>query len=195
AALGRTVAWIGAFVNRAFVEIDATAKSCGRSLVQLHGGEGPAFCMEVSRRTGVKVINASRVRSKATLQAAAAFHSDFHLLDAHVAGVPGGTRQTIDWELVRQHRLAAPIILSGGLNPDNVQAAIAATAPFAVDVASGTELSPGVKDPDKLIALARAVRETWPHEDELAAQAAEAAVAARRRAAVSGAADSPEAVA
>jgi phosphoribosylanthranilate isomerase len=158
AALRRTVALCGVFVNATLEEIDLTAQAAGLSLVQLHGDEGPAFCNEVARRTGAKVIKASRVRSKATLQAAAAFHTDYHLLDAHVAGLPGGTGQTVDWELVRRHRFAAPIILSGGLTPGNVAAAIAATTPFAVDVASGTELSPGVKDPDKLAAFARAVR-------------------------------------
>ena len=147
--------------------------------MQLHGDEGPIFCREVGRRTGAKVVKASRVRSKATLQAAAAFHTDFHLLDAHVAGLVGGTGQTVDWELVRRHKFTSPLILSGGLNPDNVAAAIAATEPFAVDVASGTERSPGVKDPDKLLAFARAVRSTWPEADELAARARESAVAAR----------------
>ena len=73
-------------------------------------------------------------------------------------GVPGGTGETIDWELVRQARLDAPLILSGGLNPGNVAEAIAATQPFAVDVASGTESAPGVKDPALLRAFHEAVR-------------------------------------
>jgi phosphoribosylanthranilate isomerase len=157
AALRRTVALCGVFVNATLEEIDRTVQAIPLSHVQLHGDEGPAFCNEVARRTGAKVIKASRVRSKATLQAAAAFHTDYHLLDAHVAGMPGGTGQTLDWELVRRHAFAAPIILSGGLTPDNVAAAIAATAPFAVDVASGTELSPGVKDPELLRAFYEAV--------------------------------------
>ena len=77
-------------------------QAAGLSLVQLHGDEGPAFCSEVARRTGAKVDQGRRAcSSRATLQAAAAFHTDFHLLDAHVEGVPGGTGQTIDWELVR----------------------------------------------------------------------------------------------
>ncbi|MEJ7797168.1 MAG: phosphoribosylanthranilate isomerase [Solirubrobacteraceae bacterium] len=158
AALRRTVALCGVFVNARLELIDLTVQAAGLSLVQLHGDEGPAFCGEVARRTGAKVIKASRVRSKATLQAAAAFHTDFHLLDAHVAGSPGGTGQTVDWELVRRHDFSAPILLSGGLTADNVEAAIAATGPFAVDVASGTECSPGVKDPERLEAFARAVR-------------------------------------
>jgi len=131
------------------------------------------------RSDGAKIIKASRVRSKATLQAAAAFHTEFHLLDAHVAGMPGGTGQTVDWELVRRHAFSSNIILSGGLTPDNVAVAVAATEPFAVDVASGTELRPGVKDPELLTAFAEAVRSTWPEEDERAVQVAEAAAAAR----------------
>jgi phosphoribosylanthranilate isomerase len=158
AALRRTVQLAGVFVNATLGEIDDMTQLAGLSLVQLHGDEGPAFCTEVARRTGAKVIKAARVRSRAELQAAAAFHTDFHLLDAHVEGVPGGTGETIDWDLVRDARLDAPIILSGGLTPDNVAAAIAATRPFAVDAASGTELAPGVKDPEKLRAFAEAVR-------------------------------------
>jgi phosphoribosylanthranilate isomerase len=157
-ALRRTVALTGVFVNETLEQIDLTVQACGLSLVQLHGDEGPSFCNEVARRTGAKVIKAACVKSKATLQAAAAFHTDFHLLDAHVEGLRGGTGQTIDLELLRRHRFSAPIILSGGLTPDNVGAAIDATQPFAVDVASGTEASPGVKDPAKLIAFWRAVR-------------------------------------
>jgi phosphoribosylanthranilate isomerase len=158
AALRRTVNLAGVFVNATLAEIDDMAQLAGLSLVQLHGDEGPAFCTEVARRTGAKVIKATRLRSRAELQAAAAFHTDFHLLDAHVEGVPGGTGATLDWELVRDARLDAPVILSGGLTPDNVADAIAATRPFAVDVASGTELVPGVKDPQKLEAFAAAVR-------------------------------------
>jgi phosphoribosylanthranilate isomerase len=158
AALRRTVNLTGVFVNATLDEVDDMAQLAGLSLIQLHGDEGPAFCTEVARRTGAKVIKATRVRSRAELQAAAAFHTDFHLLDAHVEGVPGGTGETLDWELVRGSRLDAPIILSGGLTSANVAAAIAATHPFAVDVASGTELAPGVKDPQELEAFAAAVR-------------------------------------
>lgn len=158
AVLRRTVNLAGVFVNATLEEVDAMAQLAGLSLVQLHGDEGPSFCAEVARRTGAKVVKATRVRSRADLQAAAAFHTDFHLFDAHVEGARGGTGRTIDPELLRDHRVAAPVILSGGLTPANVGEAIAAIEPFAVDVASGTELSPGVKDPDKLLAFAAAVR-------------------------------------
>ena len=157
-ALRRTVHLTGVFVNARLDEIDQIVQLAGLDFVQLHGDEGQAFCSEVARRTGAKVIKAVRVRSRASLQAAAAYHTDFLLLDAHVEGLPGGTGQTIDWDLVRRAALTAPIILSGGLNPDNVARAIAATDPFAVDVASGTESAPGRKDPEKLKALQDAVR-------------------------------------
>jgi len=171
-ALRRTLNLVGVFVNARLEEIDNTVQAAGLSHVQLHGDEGPVFCSEVARRTGAKVIKAVRVQSRATLQAAAAFHTDFLLLDAHVEGVPGGTGRTIDWELVRGAKLVAPIVLSGGLSPDNVAAAIAATQPYAVDVASGTETAPGVKDPAKLQAFHEAVRATDTAPAEAAAASA-----------------------
>lgn len=158
AALRRTVQLTGVFVNARLDEIDDAVQSIGLSMVQLHGDEGPSFCAEVARRSGAKVVKALRVRSRASLQAAAAYHPDLLLLDAHVEGVPGGTGQTLDWRLVRHRRLAAPVILSGGLTADNVATAIAVARPFAVDVASGTELRPGVKDPARLQAFYEAVR-------------------------------------
>jgi len=159
ASLRRTLELVGVFVNATLEEIDEIARSAGLSIVQLHGDEGPVFAAEVARRTGTKVIKAARVRSRADIQAAAAFHTDFHLLDPYVDGVPGGTAATIDWEIVRGQRLSSPIILSGGLHPDNVAAAIAVTQPFAVDVASGTESAPGIKDPSKLQGFSDAVHE------------------------------------
>ena len=79
-----------------------------------------------------------------------------------VGGTPASTGATFDWELVRRRRTETPFVLSGGLSPDNVAAAIGATAPYAVDTASGTEARPGVKDPEKLRAFAAAVASTAP---------------------------------
>jgi phosphoribosylanthranilate isomerase len=103
------------------------------------------------------------VRSGADVRALGSFHTDYHLLDSYTTGVPGGTGETFSWELARSIGIPArpvPVILSGGLNPDNVADAIAAVHPYAVDVASGVELSPGRKDPEKLQAFAAAVRST-----------------------------------
>jgi phosphoribosylanthranilate isomerase len=164
AALRRTVELAGVFVNATLSEIEQIAQLVPLSLVQLHGEEGPAFVNEVRRRTGARVMKATRVRSSSQLQAARAFHPDLHLLDAHVEGLRGGTGQTLDWDLVTRHPMTAPIVLSGGLSPDNVARAIEVTRPYAVDVASGTELRPGVKDPELLQAFAAAVRSTDPAE-------------------------------
>jgi phosphoribosylanthranilate isomerase len=156
--LRRQAAIAGVFVNQPLDEVIGLADGIGLSLVQLHGDEGPSFCAEVARRTGAKVIKAARIRSGSDVQAMEAFHTDFHLLDTHRAGQYGGTGETFDWELVRLRRTSVPLILSGGLTPENVAAAIEAVHPFAVDVASGTERAPGVKDPEKLRAFGEAVR-------------------------------------
>jgi phosphoribosylanthranilate isomerase len=158
AALHRRAEVAGVFVNAHLDEVVAAADANALTLVQLHGDEGPSFCAEVARRTGAKVIKAARVRAAADVQALRAFHTDFHLLDAYAAGVPGGTGETFAWELARSHPRDRPLILSGGLSPDNVGAAIDALAPFAIDVASGVEREPGVKDHAKMAAFAEAVR-------------------------------------
>jgi phosphoribosylanthranilate isomerase len=160
AELKRRVEVVGVFVNPTLEEVAGTADAVGLTMVQLHGEEGPAFCSEVARRTGCKVIKAARVHSGADIQALSVFHTDFHLLDSYVAGLPGGTGETFAWDLARARRGNVPLILSGGLGPVNVADAIAAVRPFAVDVASGVESSPGHKDPAKLEAFARAVDST-----------------------------------
>jgi phosphoribosylanthranilate isomerase len=162
AAVKRRVEVAGVFVNATLGHVAETAEAVGLTMLQLHGDEGPVYCGEAARRTGCKVIKAARVRSRADVQALSAFHTDYHLLDSYTPGVPGGTGETFSWEIARGHRGRIPVILSGGLTPDNVAEAIEAVRPFAVDVASGTEASPGLKDPDKLQAFAAAVRSTEP---------------------------------
>jgi phosphoribosylanthranilate isomerase len=153
---------VGVFVNATLDEVARTADAVELTMVQLHGDEGPVYCAETARRTGCKVIKAVRVRSGEQIQSLAQFHTDYHLLDSYVPGKPGGTGESFAWELARAHRTDVPLILSGGLRPDNVAEAIDLVRPFAVDVASGVERSPGVKDPDKLAAFAAAVRSTAP---------------------------------
>jgi phosphoribosylanthranilate isomerase len=151
--LRRRVDLVGVFVNPALDEVAAAAEALHLTHVQLHGDEGPAFCAEVGRRTGAKVIKAVAVRSGADLQALARFRTDLHLLDA---GAGGG--RAWDWALVAGRRSSVPAILAGGLTPENVAAGIAAVRPWGVDVASGVEAAPGVKDPAKLEAFFAAVR-------------------------------------
>jgi phosphoribosylanthranilate isomerase len=158
--LRRKVEIAGVFVNQSLDEVERLADTIGLSLIQLHGDEGPSYAVEIARRTGAKVIKAQSVRLASDVVAVQAFRTDFHLLDAHREGLRGGTGETFDWDMVRRRSSKTPLILSGGLTPDNVVSAIEAVRPFAVDVASGVEASPGVKDPDKLRAFAEAVRST-----------------------------------
>jgi phosphoribosylanthranilate isomerase len=157
AALRRRVETVGVFVNASLDEVAHAADQIGFTHVQLHGDEGPAFCAETGRRTGAKVIKAIRVASGADFVDLERFHTDFHLLDTARRGAFGGTGQTWDWGLASQRKRKAPVILSGGLTAENVAAGIAAVDPFAVDVASGVEAAPGIKDPDKLAAFMAAV--------------------------------------
>ncbi len=160
AELKRRADVVGVFVNPTLDEVTSAADAIGLTMIQLHGDEGPVFASEVARRTGCKVIKAARVAGRADIQAVMAFTTDYHLLDSHVPGVQGGSGETFEWVLARTHRGVPPLILSGGLTPDNVAEGIDVTRPFAVDVASGVEASPGVKDHRKLEAFANAVRAT-----------------------------------
>jgi phosphoribosylanthranilate isomerase len=157
AAVKRRTEVAGVFVNATLEEVGGLAEAIGLTLVQLHGDEGPAFCAEIARRTGCRVIKAARVRSGGDVRALERFRTDYHLLDSYAPARPGGSGETFAWELAGEHRGVVPVILSGGLRPGNVGAAIAAVAPFAVDVASGVERSPGVKDHGAMAAFTAAV--------------------------------------
>jgi phosphoribosylanthranilate isomerase len=162
AELRRKAEIAGVFFNAPLDEVAAIADAVNLSLVQLHGDEGPAYCAEVARRTGARVIKAVRVKDKASIRALLAYRDrvDYHLVDAYRSDVPGGTGETFAWELVQELRDSShPLILSGGLTPDNVGEAIAKVRPFAVDTASGTEAEPGRKDPAKVAAFMRAVEQ------------------------------------
>ena len=163
AALRRRLEIVGVFVNPTLAQLAAAAEDEWLTMVQLHGDEGPAFCREAARRTGCKVIKALRVRSAADVRAAEAYRTDFHLLDAHRPGTSGGTGESFDWGLLGVRRSEVPLILAGGLTPENVADGVAAARPIAVDVASGVEAEPGVKDHALMAAfLERAQRATGP---------------------------------
>jgi phosphoribosylanthranilate isomerase len=153
----RRVEVCGVFVNRPLDEVAQLADACSLTMLQLHGDEGPEYCAAAARRTGAKVMKAARVKDAASLQALNAFRRvGFHLADAHHADLFGGTGETFDWTLLRTRRSKVPLVLSGGLTPDNVADAIRTVHPWGVDTASGTEASPGVKDHDKVTAFFRA---------------------------------------
>ena len=160
-AMKRRCEVAGVFVNPSLDEVAEAVENGALTMVQLHGDEGPSFCAEVRRRTGAKVIKVLRVRSAADVQAAETFRTDFHMLDAHHPKY-GGCGVSFDWELAAGRRSKVPLILAGGLRPENVAEAISVVRPFAVDVASGVESEAGIKDPELLEALFEAVRGAMP---------------------------------
>jgi phosphoribosylanthranilate isomerase len=150
AALRRKVELVGVFVNAPLDEVTGVLENVPLTIVQLHGDEGPSYTEEARRRTGLKLMKAARVRDGATARALSAYRTDFHLMDSHVPGTWGGTGRRFDWKLAGEHPHEPPLVLSGGLDPENVAEAIEVVSPFAVDVASGVEAEPGRKDPEKL---------------------------------------------
>jgi phosphoribosylanthranilate isomerase len=165
AALRRRVELCGVFVNASLEQIVRESEELALSMLQLHGDEGPAFCAEVRRRTGLRVIKAAQVAGSGDVRDLERFHVDFHLLDARARakarqGMRGGTGETFDWGLLSARRSNVPLILSGGLTAANVEEAVRVVGPYAVDSASGTEAAPGHKDPERLRAFFAAVEQS-----------------------------------
>jgi phosphoribosylanthranilate isomerase len=162
-ALRRRCEVAGVFVNAPLDDLVALAEQAQFTILQLHGDEGPSYCDEARRRTGARVMKAARVHDAGDVRALSSYHTDLHLLDAHVPGVPGGTGERFDWELARAHPGSPPLVLSGGLTAGNVGEGIAVARPYAVDVASGVESEPGVKDEAKVRSFLEAVESGAVH--------------------------------
>lgn len=137
---------VGLFVDEEAERVNWTADFCGLDLVQLHGDEEPEFCSEINRR----VIKAFRVKEAASLARLGSYQVAGYLLDAWVANAHGGTGMTFDWRLAEAAKEHGPLVLAGGLNPDNVADAVEKVRPYAVDVSSGVESEPGRKDHAKV---------------------------------------------
>lgn len=142
--------------------IDTLISAGGIQLLQLHGKESPARAAELARRTGLEIWKAISVKTAADLAAGAAYAgaADRLLYDAKTpdgAALPGGMGMRFDWSLLAGHRASQPWGLSGGLDPDNVAEAIRMTGAPLVDVSSGVESAPGVKDVGRIAAFCRAV--------------------------------------
>ena len=131
---------VGVFVNQPEEAIRRAAGESGVRLLQLHGDEPPALCA----RLPLPVVKAVRVAAPLALDALAAYRVAAFLLDAPSAGF-GGSGAAFDWSLAEGVAGLGPVILAGGLDPENVAAAVRRVRPYAVDVASGVESAPGVK--------------------------------------------------
>lgn len=155
-SLGGTVKTVGVFVDEDLEELNKLVIGTGIDYVQLHGSES----IEYVRGVEAEVIKAVRVKGKSDIEKALEFKdvADYILLDTFVEGEQGGTGKTFDWSLVSRLSDEVPVILSGGLNVDNIRDAIEVVKPFGVDVSSGVEKTPGVKDSEKVTNFIHAVR-------------------------------------
>ena len=153
--LRRKAEFVGVFVDPTLDDVVRATEGIGLTHLQLHGDVGPRFCAEAARRTGCKIIRGFRVATAADVTNAEGIFRevDFHLFDTRKEGLHGGTGEVWDWGLAARRRSKIPMIASGGLTAENVHDAIEALTPYAVDVASGVEAEPGVKDHEKLHAF------------------------------------------
>jgi len=141
------VTTVGLFVDVALDTVNDMATHCGLDRVQLHGCETPEFCRQVTR----PVIKAIRIRNAQSLTPVPDYKVSAYLLDAYVEGaLPGGTGASFAWELAAQAKPYGPVILAGGLTPENIAAAVAQICPYGVDVSTGVERTPGIKDHHKV---------------------------------------------
>lgn len=154
-ALPPFVTTVGLFVNASDQALREILGAVPLDLLQFHGDESAEACESWQR----PYIKALRVKAGDDIVAACEAYPGASgiLLDAYVEGIPGGTGEAFDWSLIPQG-LSKPIILAGGLTPDNVAEAVARVRPYAVDVSGGVEASKGIKDHDKIQAFIKAVR-------------------------------------
>ncbi|MFZ5760041.1 MAG: phosphoribosylanthranilate isomerase [Thermodesulfobacteriota bacterium] len=146
---------VGVFRNDDPARIQEIAQYCGLTMLQLHGDESPEYC----RQFPLRVIKAFQVRpgfSGEDLQPYERVVAGF-LLDTYHKELAGGTGESFDWSVVASLQAQRPVILAGGIGPENVGQAIAAARPFAVDVNSAVEQAPGRKDPERVTRLMAAV--------------------------------------
>jgi len=134
----------GIFVDEAKEDVIKIAEDAGLDMLQFHGEETPEYCGYFKNR--FKVIKAFRLKDRNDLKVINDYDANFYLLDTYKTDSIGGTGETFDWKILKDFEILRPVILSGGLTPANVSAAIKEIAPYAVDVSTGVEASPGKKD-------------------------------------------------
>lgn len=145
---------VGVFVNETAEQINKISDHCKLDRVQLHGDESPAFCKKIRRRV-IKVI---RVKDIQSLKKLSDYPVSSFLLDTFSEDQYGGTGKVFDWNLAYSAKKYGPIILAGGLTPINVRQAIQRIQPYGVDVCSGVESQPGIKDHKKMQAFLKNVK-------------------------------------
>ncbi len=139
---------VGVFYNEPLGRLKRLIRFCGFQAVQLHGKETPAYCAQIH----VPILKSARMKDKRAYQFLRAYEVAAYLLDSYNEKKPGGTGKTFHFEWARAagQALPGPVLLAGGLTPSNIQEAVRRSGAFGVDVSSGVESRPGVKDPLKV---------------------------------------------
>ena len=146
---------VGVFVNADEALINRALSECLLNILQFHGDETPEDCAQYP----VMTLKAFRVQGPETLKQMKDYSTAGFLLDAYTKEARGGTGEKFNWDLaVQAQQLRKPVFLAGGLTPDNVAEAVRKVEPFGVDVSSGVESEPGIKDPEKLAAFVKAAK-------------------------------------
>lgn len=143
---------VGVFVNADIGEI-VQLSTVGLNAIQLHGSENPGYCHQLKEQLPYcSLIKAFRVGNESTADEFSPYNNavDAFLLDTYVKGAKGGTGEVFDWSLIKKLELLRPVLLAGGLDPSNIEQAIRSTKSYCFDVNSGVEVSPGVKDHQKI---------------------------------------------
>lgn len=140
---------VGVFVDETAEQINKIADYCNLDIIQLHGDESPTFCKKIRR----KVIKAFRIKDMQSVKKLSSFQVSGFLLDTFSENLHGGTGKVFDWNLALPAKKFGPVIMAGGLTPNNVQQAVRQIRPYGVDVCSGVESEPGIKDHKKVRAF------------------------------------------
>lgn len=150
------VSKVGVFVDATAEEVLRAVKEIGLDTIQLHGEETPEFCKQFAP---LKVMKAFRVKDASSLVTLTDYNTDAWLLDSYVAGEKGGTGAVFNWDLAVQAKDSGrPIVLAGGLTPENIAEAVHEVWPYGVDVSSGVESAPGKKDAEMIRRFVEAIR-------------------------------------
>lgn len=173
AKAGAIINWIegpekvGVFVNQPLDDVNEIAVRTGIDLVQLHGDESPGYCDMIN----FPVIKTFHITSETNADDLASEmnayknSADYFLFDTKIDGLYGGTGQTFDWTLLQNLSMGKPFFLSGGLNAGNVKDAIIKVSPDVVDLSSGLEESPGLKDFNKIEEFFDVMRDIWEEQE------------------------------
>lgn len=173
AEAGAIINWIegpecvGVFVNQPLDDLNMIARQTGVDLVQLHGNESPEYC-ELVDKPVIKAVHVKETNTAADLEDMIQPYLsvvDYILFDTKVEGQWGGTGQAFDWSVLKEVADGLPFFLSGGLNPENIREACRTVHPYAVDLSSGLESEPGVKDFDKIEQFMDEMRDIWEEQE------------------------------